>query len=122
MLFTGCQTELIGRAIRDAGVPCVVCWRTKAHNAAARLLAQSFFGSLARGRPYAQAFEDARSAVRLATRPGRLANGVASMVPAYELCDPLESSDGRVMAEAKQVETGGFTPAPMAAGIPLLLC
>ena len=39
--------------VRDAGVPFVVCWATKAEDSAARLFARSFFSSLASGRGHA---------------------------------------------------------------------
>ena len=101
--------------VRDAGVPYVVCWRTKVHNSAARLLASSFFRSLGAGRSPQQAFDDARSALRLVTRPGRLANGTPSSVPAYELADPFGQPADTPAAEPR------FSPPPMAAGIPVLL-
>jgi len=106
----------MGRFVRAAGVPHVLCWSTKAHNAAARTLATAFFASLAAGRGHAQAFDDAKSAVRLLTRPGRLANGVQSAVPAFELRDPF--ADEPLDAHESEHD---FTPKPMAAGIPILL-
>ena len=133
VFLNGCLTEPIGAQLRHAGVPHVVCWRTKAHDGAARLLAQQFFKSLADGRSHEAAFEDARSAVKLATRPGRLANGMPSAVPRYELVDPLAASGGEgggggggaprrpsAMAAADGHESG-FTPPPMPAGVPILL-
>ena len=116
----------MGERVRNAGVPYVVCWRTKAHNAAARTLARTFFASLAAGRGHAQAFEDAKSAVLLITRPGRLANGVPSAVPAYELRDPhapVADGGGASHESLDDVLRGPpeFAPPPMAAGIPILL-
>ena len=146
VVLNGCQTSHMGERVRAAGVTFVLCWRTKAENTAARLLACSFFASLAAGRGHHQAFEDAKAAVRCVTRPGRLANGVQSSVPAYELRDPLDggllpqiqqqpsspgstdgSNDAIASGTATHREGGGpvrrgFSPPPMAAGIPLLLC
>lgn len=152
VVLNGCETENIGRRVCAAGVPYVLCWRTKAENRAARSLATSFFASLAAGRGHEQAFEDAKSAVRCMTRPGRLASGVASSVPAFELRDPSgpaptnsdapmravgsaeldlhavgASGGGGMDGGAATARNGapvvrrGFSPAPMAAGIPMLL-
>ena len=121
VFLNGCRTEEMGRRVRAAGVPHVVCWRTKAHNAAARTLASSFFSSLAAGRGHAQAFEDAKSAVLLVTRPGRLANGVPSSVPAYELRDPFAQTASEATLAVHQEVPPDFSPPPMAAGIPILL-
>ena len=87
-----------------------------------RTLASSFFASLAAGRDHIQAFDDARHAVRLVTRPGRLASSVASLVPAYELREDgeLMASEDTEGTEAACMET--FLPRPMAVGIPILLC
>ena len=111
----------MGQRVRAAGVPHVVCWRTKAHNAAARTLARAFFESLAAGRGHAQAFDDAKSAVLLVTRPGRLANGMPSSVPAYELRDPFASPDDADDPLLSPRAPPDFSPPPMAAGIPVLL-
>ena len=132
VVLNGCETEKVGHRVREAGVPYVLCWRTKAENTAARLFACSFFSSLAAGRGHLQAYEDAKAAVRCVTRPGRLASGVQSSVPAYELRDPLVAIN---TVDASSEESGtatargdggpvrrGFMPAPMAAGIPVLLC
>jgi len=122
VVLNGCHSERLGELVRQAGVPYVVCWRTRTHNAAARTLASSFFASLAAGRDHVQAFDDARHAVRLVTRPGRLASGVASLVPAYELREDgeLMASEDTEGTEAACMET--FLPRPMAVGIPILLC
>lgn len=85
VFINGCMTEQIGRQVRDAGVPYVICWQTKAHDRAARVLASTFFASLSAGRAHFQAFDDARTAVKLATRPGRTFNGMPSSVPTFEL-------------------------------------
>ena len=94
-----------------AGVPYVVCWQSRVHDKAARLLASSLFVALSSSRSYEQAFEQAKSALKLATRPGKLANGIPSSVPLYEIRDPL----------APNTEPS-FSPPPMASGVPLLLC
>lgn len=112
VFLNGCATEQIGAQVHAAGVPYVVCWQTKAHTRAAHLLAATFFKSLASGRGHRKSFEDALSAVKLVTRPGKTASGIPSAVPAYELRDPLEPA----------TNVSGFTPAPVAAGIPVLLC
>lgn len=121
VFLNGCRTEEMGQRVRSAGVPYVVCWRTKAHNAAARTLARTFFASLAAGRGHSQAFDDARSAVLMVTRPGRLANGVASSVPAYELRDPFAPPDAVEEPGLSPRAAPDFSPPPMAAGLPILL-
>lgn len=113
VFLNGCCTEQIGRSVHRAGVTYVVAWRTRAETKAAHLLASTFFGALASGRGHVQAFEDAKSAVKLATRPGKTEAGMPSAVPAYELRDPLEP--------VKQADAS-FTPPPMAAGVPVLFC
>ena len=127
VFLNGCETYSMGARVRAAGVPYVVCWRTKAESGAARLFACSFFSSLVSGRGHLQAFEDAKSALLITTRPGNLANGLPSSVPAYELRDPFPLPPSSSSSSSTTPSTGaadpyGFKPKPMAAGIPELLC
>jgi hypothetical protein len=112
VFLNGCYTEDTGRKVHAAGVPHVVCWQTRVHDKAARLLASSFFSALSSSRSYAQAFEHAISALKLATRPGKLADGIPSSVPIFEIRDPVLPP---------RAETN-FSPPPVATGVPLLLC
>ena len=57
-----------GRAVHAAGVPTVVCWRTKVLDAAARIFARIFFQQLAAEASAQSAFDEATRAVKLCTR------------------------------------------------------
>lgn len=147
VFLNGCSSEALGRAVREqAGVPWVVCWRTACNDEAARFFSVKFFQVLNRA-TYRDAFEQAKSALQLHTRPGRLANGVSAQVPKFVLHDPsarLPPSrdfdmtafqvDGDDDAHAGALDAGVVepdappparpteaTPAPIAAGLPLLL-
>jgi len=55
--FNGCCSEELGRTTRDgADMECVVCWRTKTLNTAARAFSVHFFGLVAEGKSYEDAF------------------------------------------------------------------
>ena len=139
VFLNGCCSEVLGRAVHeDAGVPWVVCWRTPCNDEAARLFSVKFFQALGRA-GYRDAFRQAKSAVELYTHPGRLANGVPANVPKFFFRDPagrlpapprhrdidtaaLDVSDGIVNSNAPNEHTMAVaTPAPIAAGLPLLL-
>jgi hypothetical protein len=112
VFLNGCSSEALGHAVRAAGVPVVVCWRTEAEDGAARILARAFFHAIGGSGGDADAraaFESAKAAVRLATRSGRLAGGIVASVPKYELRAPSEPS------------TQPVHPPPIAAGVPVLL-
>jgi hypothetical protein len=87
----------------------VVCWRTKAEDAAAHVFAKALFASLKLGRSVADSFSDAENAVTLVTRPGKV-NGLPSTVPKYELRVPYTAST-----------SSAYKPTPLAAGVPVLL-
>ena len=109
VFLNGCKGLELGRDVQDAGVPTVVCWETKAHDGAALIFSKAFFDSVARGRTYAKSFDDAKDAVLMPTRPGKLANGLAADVPMYELRAPNTPAAAQT------------NPPPMAAGVPVLL-
>lgn len=136
VFLNGCNSESLAVAVCDAGVPFVVCWRTKAHDAAARIFSMAFFEALAHLKTtqqhacpdankvrrrlrkkdtslhcYVKAFREALDSLRFETRPGTLANGVQASVPKFEIADPSTSdSEERTRRTCK--------PAPIAAGIP----
>ena len=94
VFLNGCRSESLGRAIRAAGVPAVVCWRTRCLDAAARLFARVFFQHIAGSRGgggslYTRAFEEAKRAVQLCTRDWK-GRKVAS--PCYDVRDPDDPS------------------------------
>jgi len=100
IFLNGCSTADLGRKLRARGVPHVVCWQTKAADAASRTLARTFFSAVAAGRSFAEAFGDATQAVKnMTTSRGG---------PLFELSNPDEVGAGE----------GG---PPWAAGVPLLL-
>lgn len=126
VVLNGCRSLDLARAVQAAGVPFVVCWRTKAHDAAARLFSKAFFEALGylqkserrrstldkRLDQYAQAFREALDSIRFETRPGTLANGVRANVPRFELKDPNDDSDDGAT---------DCTPLPTPAGLPTFL-
>tara|TARA_B110001452_G_C15232374_1_gene426822 strand:- start:305 stop:2887 length:2583 start_codon:yes stop_codon:yes gene_type:complete len=147
VFLNGCSSETLGRAVcQQSGVPWVVCWRTPCDDEAARLFSVKFFQALNRRAGYRDAFQQAKSAVQLHTRPGRLASGAFANVPKFVLLDPtkctpserrdlaLVESDGSddEQADAPALTAGAAappppppgkaTPAPLLAGVPLLLC
>ena len=114
VFLNGCCSEPLGEAVRAAGVPTVVCWRSEVEDGAARILARAFFQALgssgsADADAVRAAFESAKAAVRLVTRSGRLAGGIVASVPKYELRAPGVPS------------TQPVHPPPIAAGVPVLL-
>ena len=116
--LNGCCTEALGRRLRRAGVPHVVCWRTETEDQAARHFAIAFYEAwAAHGTSHAEAFEGACHAVLALTRPAFNAYGarLAAAVPHYEL---------RAREEPPRKPNGfhsAHTPLPFAAGVPLLL-
>ena len=113
VFLNGCESEALGQAVRDAGVPTVVCWRTRVCDPAARVFVRAFFTALEYGRSVSDAFDDARTAVMCVTRLGSLAGlpaGMTVSVPKFELRRP-----GTPTAMVS------VSPVPIAAGIPMLL-
>jgi len=92
VFINGCCSELMGRNLQRAGVPNVVCWRTKAWDRAARTFSREFFRSISHGLDYRRAYEDGVRALRCATHP-RTDVAHAPNVPMYQLCGP-EDSEG----------------------------
>ena len=109
VVLNGCCSEPLGRAAHDAGVPSVVCWETKVEDSAARIFTLAFFTALEDGRSTADAFAAAKTAVGFVTHPGQIA-GLATLVPKYELRRP-----------GTPTAMSSVSPAPMAAGIPVLI-
>ena len=100
-------------------MPHVICWRSLVEDTAARLFSVTFFSSIGKhGKTVREAFEDARQAVLMQTRPGYTADGkeLGHFVSRFELRDPMSGPPH---------SPAGFTSRgyalPMAAGVPLLL-
>ena len=107
--LNGCNTEALGRAAREAGVPTAVCWRTEAHDGAAKLFSTVFFKTVSvLGRTYRQAFDEAVRAVRLETA----VSASGTHMPKFVLRGPTP-------AELK--ELGAQASYPRAAGVPVLI-
>ena len=116
VVLNGCESEALGRAIFAAGIPTVVCWKTKVHDHAARIFSRCFFQQIAtfsqeaphlRTQRYVDACTQAKLAVLSYPKPTpkwEMTSG-----PMFELVDPA------------QHENGKLPNGKMAAGIPLLL-
>lgn len=126
VFLNGCETEALGRRVRAAGVPHVVCWRTPTEDGAAALFADAFFRAKeAHGRSCAAAFADACHTLRVQTRDGYAADGTRldHDVPHYELRPPDEpprNPEGFTMPSIRRPQPEP-TPLPFAAGVPVLL-
>ena len=67
MVLNACQSEYLGKKLRDIGVPHVVCWRSKVQDTTATQFALNFYKSLDKIHPdnnrpiwnYKQAFTEA---------------------------------------------------------------
>ena len=114
--LNGCRSEALGRAVHAAGVPHVVCWRSRVLDSAARLFARTFFQLLASGAAVRRAFDEARRAVLLCTKDWR---GRRVATPVYALVDPdAPPSPG----EPPPATMGGRLPnGKIAVGVPVLL-
>ena len=113
VVLNGCCSEPLGRAAHNAGVPTVVCWETRVWDPAARIFTRAFFTALENGRSAADAFDDAKTAVRFETCPGHIPGPdgpIPAMVPKYEL-------RGRGTPTAMT----SVYPTPWPAGIPVLI-
>jgi len=60
IIINGCCTERIGRALHDAGIPVVICWRSKLHDKAGPLFSKVFHVALRQTQDYYEAYELAR--------------------------------------------------------------
>ena len=115
VVLNGCETLELGRALVDAGVPIVLCWRTKVLDPAAAMFSVDLFLALARDLPnadlqdhYHRAYEQAKVAVQTHVRPkGRFAGSRR-----FELREPEEEE------ELKTRDKQGL---PIGAGIPEFL-
>jgi hypothetical protein len=108
--LNGCNTEALGRAAREAGVPTVVCWRTETLDGAAKLFSTVFFETVCvHGRTYREAFDEAVRAVRFVTAPSGSSSG--THMPKFKLRGPT-SEEKELRAKA---------PYPHAAGVPVLI-
>ena len=137
VFLNGCKTELLGWKLRGCGVECVVCWRTRVRDDAARLFSTRFFQVLARG----------VAAAAASSQPGaHLAQpGAHPAQPGAHLAQPgahpslayIAAFDAAVYATRKARSRSMYTRkylltdpeaaqvserAPLAAGIPVLLC
>ena len=111
IFINGCDSEPLGELLRKAGVPVVVCWRTKVLDYAGSIFASNFWQAFARGESPRGAFEYAAQKLKLITRDGHTEAGLATKVQKLELRDPAMPA----------IEIG-WTPLPVAAGIPVYLC
>jgi CHAT domain-containing protein len=62
VVLNACETEEMGKKLRSAGVPHIVCWRSKVRDDTARVFARDFYASLNQQDPerdYARAFQHA---------------------------------------------------------------
>jgi hypothetical protein len=109
VFLNGCNSHELGKAVHEAGIPHVVCWKTKCDDRAARIFSNAFYTYLhahsSTGEMYAQAFEEAKIAVRTHTSV-RPADGDGWTKQTFELTDPA----------ARERTASGAT----AAGIPVL--
>jgi len=119
VFLNGCNSEALGRAVHQGGVACVVCWKTRVHDRAARVFACAFFKKIAAGGRCDVAFEEAKRAVECVTRKGTIRTPTGPMdaeVPMFELVDP----DAPRMPTASG-QPPPRSPPPTRAGVPLLL-
>jgi hypothetical protein len=119
VFLNGCDTEALGRALRGAGVPHVVCWRTPALDCAARVFARRFYEAYAISGVCREAFDHARHAVKMRTCQAYscdLLTKLKDEVAKYELRDPAEPPPKPPLG---YMASGH--PLPLAAGIPVFL-
>ena len=133
VVLAGCCTEQLGRALRDAGVPDVVCWSTKVNCAAAAAFGKAFVEATAKQQLEghlvpAAAFDTACAAVKHVTEDGALDGGRPAQVQMYELVDPDDKArvypskpptSPRLMGRLRT--DAGFPPGRLAAGKPVHL-
>jgi len=60
-VLNSCDSEELGRKLREYGVPYVVCWRSKVRDTTAIIFAQYFYMALDEGSDYPRAFEQAKN-------------------------------------------------------------
>ena len=111
VILNGCSSLSLGRMVARAGVPNVVCWKTRVQDKAAKAFALAFFR------------EDARETCRRARRSDAVLSvelaDTSRLVPRdQDQCDTLRAAGPDVPVDE------GHTPetASDAAGVPVLLC
>ena len=120
--LNACETLVMGQKLREAGVRCVICWRTPVLDDTARQLSELFYRALVQQplgtRDYRRAFFAATDALRVtahtggAVQPPRSAGGKDSASTAVGTCaagntgpdsDMMEPDDaGGASAEARR--------------------
>lgn len=124
VVINGCSSLELGQAIRNEGVPVVVCWRTQALDAAAALFNVRFFAALVDAQAQvmslrercAHAFEAAKRAVEIRSD--------ASGALMYELRDPepdIAWQQSQMRNSDPPLTKAPPLPFPLPAGIPELL-
>ena len=112
VFINGCESLHLGKALRDGGVPHVVCWETKVEDTPAYHFAVEFYRALNSNNceDYRGAFEAAKLAVESSLlRKGAEAGLRDIMIPKFELRRP-----GSPPIRA-------CNPPPRAAGVPVYL-
>ena len=116
VVLNGCESEELGKAVRAAGVPYVVCWRTLVETRAAAVFSTAFFDAAVKNKfDYAAAFEQARLAVEAVPMQRQLSGAQCAVMPKYELRDPLAHptlSRGQSWAAGVPVLLGPEPPLP----------
>ena len=114
VLLNACSTEsTFGRQLHEHGIDVVICWRTKVFDEAACVFAKTFHRLCAEGWSERAAFDSAAHAVTLVTRRGtRNSDAMTLQVQKFELRDPSVPPDDGL----------GYTPLPIHAGIPIMIC
>ncbi len=110
VFINGCRSLDLGRAVRDAGVPYVVCWASACDSLAATYFAATFYRAFAQTSEYELAFADAcnfSTSVTVSATDERHRSW--AQIPKYELRPPNTPS------------AADFEPKPIAAGVPALL-
>lgn len=115
VFLNGCCSEPLGRALLGAGVPTVICWRTKVASNAARIFAVAFFREHKRnGRSVEASFAQASLAV---TQPKKVVciGGARTEVQRFALRDPCAPPFSEAQPDR------GDPRRALAAGVPVFL-
>mmetsp|Transcript_2900 Transcript_2900/g.8416 ORF Transcript_2900/g.8416 Transcript_2900/m.8416 type:complete len:1395 (-) Transcript_2900:686-4870(-) len=83
---SGFELGSLGEMLYQVCIPCVVGWRTRAHNVASAVFSLGFGAALVAGKPYPAAFDAGVGAVTAQLEKARGQPGV--MLQRYELIDP----------------------------------
>jgi len=76
VVLNACETYVLGKLLRDCGIPYVVCWRTKVQDSTARIFTDTFYRALKdqkvgewdHSHTYFQAFLRAKNSLETASR------------------------------------------------------